>query len=141
MSNWTRIEPSAGALAKPSPHPLQLPQTCSTIPLYDCEGDLAEWITPRRLAILENGERIRVVKNRKGETKRAYLHRRSNDPTVLARPQVSPTYSFLQKLPIGARVWSFQCLGGPSDGRNLAPVELRPIFLAVLLSCLERRLR
>ena len=110
-----------------------------TIPLYCHDGELACWINSKDLRRLEDDGLIaRVVKRRKGPVTRAVLHRMPGE----ARPQMlldylGTRYSFRQFLADGHFCFRLRALGdNPREERELAPAEVRPIFLRVVLDCM-----
>ena len=110
-----------------------------TFPLYCYDGSLACWIDNKDLKRLEDGGLIsRVVKRAKGRIVRATLHRMPGEarPTML-RDYVGTKYSFRQRLADGHQCFRLRALGdNPREEHNLAPTEVRPIFLRVVLDCM-----
>jgi hypothetical protein len=112
------------------------------IPLFSCDGVRVDYITLARLAVLQELGRIaRVVAHKKGIIGRAYLTRLHSEP----RPTTIGSYAgtrngFRQRLSDGHVAYRLRALGdhpfGPES--NLAPDCTRPIFLRVLLDCMER---
>ena len=95
-------------------------------------------IDSRRLDRLEEVGRIsRVVRNRKGHVVRAFLPRMPGEarPSLL-RDYTGTKYSYQQYLADGHRCYRLRGLGeDPFAEQDLAPAEVRPIFIRVLLDC------
>jgi hypothetical protein len=110
------------------------------IPLYSYDGHLIQWIDQKRLDRLVKWGRIaRVVKHRKGHVNRATLHRMPGEPKPSQLTDyVGTKYAFREHLSDGHRCYRLRGLGNNhrADERNLAPEEVRPIFIRVLLDCL-----
>jgi hypothetical protein len=108
------------------------------IALYTADGELKERINERRLAKLEAMGRIaRVVRHRKGHINRAILVRLPGEGTpVQPADYLGTRYSSRQRLGDGHSCWRLRALGGKPSETDLAPEEVRPIFLRVLLDCL-----
>ena len=109
-----------------------------TIPLYSYEGALLQFITPERLKRLEGLGRVRaVVRRRTGQIARVMLHRLPGDPRP-CRPEdyIGTCYSFRQQFSNGRKCWRLRALGDKPSETELAPEEVRPIFLRVVLDCL-----
>jgi len=109
------------------------------IAVYSCDGELLQWMDEKRLRrLIQCGRVARVVKNRAGWIKRATLHRMPGEakPSNI-RDYLGTTYSFQQRLGDGHRCYRLRALGdNPRSERDLAPEEVRAIFLRVLLECL-----
>ena len=110
------------------------------IAVYNCDGELVQWMDEKRLRrLMECGRVARVVKNRAGRIKRATLHLMPGEskPSTL-RDYVGTKYSFVQHLKDGHRCHRLRALGdNPNqDEHDLAPEEVRPVFLRVLLGCI-----
>jgi hypothetical protein len=110
------------------------------IAVYSADGELLQWVDEKRLRRLaECGRVARVVKTRAGRIKRATLHSMPGEPRPSLLSDYKGTkYCFRQHLDDGHRCYRLRSLG---DNRNddehyLAPEEVRPIFLRVLLDCL-----
>ena len=101
---------------------------------------MSDRISLQRLSLLQSLGRIaRVVTNHKGYINRAYLLPMAGDHTPKSPfDYVGTKYSFRQHLPGGHVAYRLRCLGDRAFGSeiNLAPDEVRPIFLRVLLDCL-----
>jgi hypothetical protein len=110
------------------------------IPVYSYGGALVQWVDQKRLDQLTARGRIaRLVKTRKGRVKRAVLHHMAGEPKPTElRDYVGTKYAFRQYLKDGHRCYRLRGLGDQShaDEHNLAPAEVRPIFIRVLLDCL-----
>jgi len=79
----------------------------------------------------------------KGKIRRAVMRRRPGEPhATKLRDHVGQAYSYRQNLDDGHRPWALRPLGhrirhDQSFEYNLAPTETRPIYLRVLLDCME----
>ena len=107
------------------------------IPLYSYDGELVQVIDEKRLDRLVAMGRIkRVVRKRKGNVARAVLCRMPGEPKPSKLSDYRGTkYSFRQYLDDGHRCYRLRSLGEPGDEYDLAPEEVRPIFLQVVLDC------
>ncbi len=112
----------------------------SEIALYSYDGALLGWIDKKRLTRLSSTGRVaRVVRNRTGHIKRATLHRMPGEPRPSFITDYKGTkYCFTQPLDDGHRCYRLRALGNKprADEHDLAPEEVRPIFLRVVLDCL-----
>lgn len=110
----------------------------ANIPVYNCDGELLQWIDRTRLTRLEGLGRVaRVIRGRTGRVKRVWLHRMPGEPRPSSLSDYEGTkYSFRQHLKDGHRCYRLRSLGDRGDDHNLAPAEVRPIFLRVLMGCL-----
>mgnify|MGYP000002468538 CR=1 FL=1 len=109
------------------------------IALYNADGELIDRITERRLEKLQALGRIaRVVRHRKGHINRAMQIRLPGEGKP-ARPAdyTGTRYSFKQRLSDGHSCWRLRALGDRPSETDLAPEEVRPLFLGVLLGCLS----
>jgi hypothetical protein len=113
-----------------------------TIPLFSCDGVRVDYITLARLAVLQELGRIaRVVAHKKGIIGRAYLTRLHSEPRpTTIRNYMGTPYGFRQRLSDGHVAYRLRALGDHPFGseRDLAPDCTRPIFLRVVLDCMER---
>jgi hypothetical protein len=111
-----------------------------TIPVYSCDGVLRDRISVERLAVLQSLGRIaRVVTHRKGYINRAFLLPMPGEPkSSTLRDYVGTKYSFRQRLAGGHVAYRLRSLGDSAfaSESNLAPDEVRPIFLRVILDCM-----
>ncbi len=110
------------------------------IPLYSYDGQLIQWIDQKRLDRLVALDRIfRVVKHPKGRVARATLRHMPGEPKPSFLSDYRGTkYCLRQRLDDGHRCFRLRPLGEQhADEHNLAPDEVRPIFLRVLLDCLS----
>lgn len=101
-----------------------------SIQLYSAAGKRLDVISRRELERLDAaGHLARVVRRRDGTPTRAYLLPRDGfeSPCALSA-LMGQRYSYLERLS-DCRVWTLRRLGRGD--------ELRPIFLAVLSSCLR----
>jgi hypothetical protein len=108
------------------------------IALYTADGQLQERISEQRLQRLEKLGRIaRVVRHRKGHINRAIQIRLPGDgrPTQPA-DYLGTRYSSKQPLSDGHFCWRLRALGDKPSETDLAPDDVRPVFLQVLLDCL-----
>lgn len=107
------------------------------IPLYRYDGALVDWISPKRAERLASLGRVNLVRHKKGTLNRVILHRMPGEPAPMrVTDYMGRPYSFPQKLDDGHRCWRLKSLAGDRSETNLAPEEVRPIFLRVLLDCL-----
>ena len=116
-----------------------MPTQQRKIPLYTCDGEILQSIDSHRLERLTDlGRLSRVVRNRAGYVMRAYLRRMPDEPKPSTlRDYLGTRYSFQQRLENGLRCHRLRSLGdNPFAERELAPAEVRPIFIRVLLDCL-----
>ena len=91
------------------------------IPLYSADNELQDWITPQRAARLETLGIVRVVRHKKGHVNRCVTHRRAGDPRPTSPwAYLSRSYSYLERLDSGRRVWALRKL---RDGEGV-PVAL-----------------
>jgi hypothetical protein len=102
---------------------------------------LHDRISVERLAVLQSMGRIaRVVTHRKGYVNRAYLLPMPGEPKPSTlRDYVGTKYSFRQRLAGGHVAYRLRSLGDSAyaSESNLAPDEVRPIFLRVILDCMK----
>ena len=85
---------------------------------------------------LERAGRAKVVRHQ-GRIKRVILLRGALDPRpTTIRDYRGQAYSFEQALGDGHSCWKFRPLQGGHAESLLAPPEVRPIFLRVLLDCM-----
>ena len=112
-----------------------------TIPIFTCDGAMCDRISLERLAVLQNMGRIaRVITHRKGYIKRAYLLLMPGEPKPSTLGDYLGTkYSFRQRLAGGHVAYRLRSLGDSAfaSESNLAPDEVRPIFLRVILDCIK----
>ena len=77
------------------------------------------------------------MRHRKGTINRVILHRMPGEPAPMKNTDyMGKSYLFAQKLDDGHRCWRLKSLVGDRSETNVAPEEVRPIFLRVLLDCL-----
>ncbi len=119
-----------------------------TVPLYSYEQEFKGYIPERHALRLEAQGLAHVIRQKggaeKGRIRRVTLHRRPGDqkPSAL-RDYQGQSYSYRQELNDGHQTWALHPLGhrirrDQSCEYNLAPAEVRPIFLRVLLDCLVK---
>ena len=107
------------------------------IPFYSYDGSYLDHITVKRAARLENIGVAKVVRQKKRHINRVILLRGKDDPRpTTPRDYLGKRYSFQQHLNDGQRPWKLRPLQGGRSETDLAPEELRPIFIRVLLDCL-----
>jgi len=97
-------------------------------------------IDSRRLERLAQMGRIsRIVRTRKGQPVRAFLHRMPGEPKPSTlRDYMGTRYSSLQHLVDGHHCYRLRSLGdNPRAELDLAPESVRPIFLRVVADCLS----
>lgn len=110
------------------------------IALYNADGELIDRITERRLEKLQALGRIaRVVRHRKGPINRAIQIRLPGEGKP-ARPAdyLGTRYSVKQPLSDGHSCWRLRSLGDRQSETDLAPEEVRPVFLQVVLDCMSQ---
>ena len=106
------------------------------IPLYSHDFAVLDFIIVKRALRLEYAGLAKLVRH-KGHINRAILHRRPGDPhPTTIRQYMGTGYSFEQPLSDGHHCWKLRPLQGGRAESLLAPPELRPIFLRVVLDCL-----
>ena len=107
------------------------------IPLYRYDGALIDRISPKHAERLFDIGRAKLVRHKKGTINRVILHRMPGEPPpIRVTDYMGKRYSFRQSLESGHRCWRLKSLAGDQSETNLAPEEVRPIFLRVLLDCL-----
>jgi len=108
------------------------------IPLYSSQFALLDFIARRQALRLERDGLAKVVRHKKtGAINRVVMHRRPGDPhPTRVRDYQGQAYSFEQPLEGGHHCWRLRPLQGGRSESTLAPPELRPIFLRVVLDCL-----
>jgi len=111
------------------------------IALYNADGELIDRINARRLERLQALGRIaRVVHHRKGHINRAIQVRLSGEGRPMQPGDYLGTrYSSRQRLDQGRLCWRLRALGDTPSDTDLAPAEVRPVFLRVLLDCLSSK--
>ncbi len=110
------------------------------IPVYTCDGELIQFMDEKRvLRLVEFGRVARVVKNRAGHIKRATLHLMPGEPKPSTlRDYIGTKYSSVQPLSDGHRCYRLRSLGdNPREELDLAPEDVRPIFLRVVTDCMS----
>jgi hypothetical protein len=102
-----------------------------------CKPSYLDHITVKRAARLKKNGRARIVRHKKGHVNRVILYRLPGDPKpTTLRDYQGKAYSFEQSLDDGHHAWKLRPLQGGRSEVNLAPEDLRPIFLRVLADCL-----
>jgi len=95
------------------------------IPLYSSDGELIDWIGPRRTQRLMAAELVTVVRTRKRDIRRLVLRRGADDPTPNSiADYIGTRYIFRERLDSGRFVWALRRLG-KND-------ELRPLFASAV---------
>jgi hypothetical protein len=121
---------------------LKTAKQSETIPLFSCDGVRVDRISLARLAVLQELGRIsRLVTHRKGYINGAFLTRLHSEPRPTTLGSYAGTrYGFRQRLSDGHVAYRLRALGDHPFGSeyDLAPDSTRPIFLRVLLDCMER---
>jgi hypothetical protein len=121
---------------------LKTAKQSETIPLFSCDGVRVDRISLARLAVLQELGRIsRLVTHRKGYINGAFLTRLNSEPRpTTIRNYMGTPYGFRQRLSDGHVTFRLRALGDHPFGseRDLAPNCTRPIFLRVLLDCLQK---
>ncbi len=108
------------------------------IPLYRYDGALIDWISPKQAERLFNVGRAKLVRHNKGAINRVVLHRMPGETAPMRiADYLGKRYSYRQHLNDGHRCWRLKPLGDDRSETNLAPEELRPLFLGVLRSCMS----
>jgi hypothetical protein len=112
-----------------------------TIPIFTCDGAMCDRISLQRLGVLQSMGRIaRVVTHPKGYINRAVLLPMPGEPKPsMLRDYAGTKYSFRQRLAGGHVAYRLRALGDSAfeSESNLAPDEVRPIFLRVILDCMK----
>ena len=110
----------------------------SLIPLYSYDGAFVDHVTVRRATRMEAVGHVKIVRHRKGLINRAILLRTEDDPRPIApRDFQGMAYSFRQRLTDGRRAWKLRPLQGGRSDTNLAPRELRSVFMGVVRDCMR----
>jgi hypothetical protein len=110
-----------------------------TVPLYSYSGALLKWTSEQHIQRLERlGLLARVVRHKKGAINRAVMLRRADEPMPSKLTDyVGTSYSHRQQLRDGHKCWRLRSLTGTQSEVNLAPEELRPIFVQVVTDCMR----
>ena len=108
------------------------------VPLYSSQLALLDFIGRRQALRLERDGLAKVIRHKKnGTMNRVVMHRRDGDPhPTTIRNYQGQAYSFEQPLDDGHHCWKLRPLQGGRSESTLAPPELRPIFLQVVLDCM-----
>lgn len=114
-----------------------------TVPLYSYEQEFQGYVPERYALKLERDGIAKLVRHKKGSINRVIQHRRPGDPRPTAlRDHMGKAYSWEQRLDDGHQPWALRPLVGhvarndQNHEYHLAPANLRPIFVRVLLDCL-----
>ena len=106
------------------------------VPLYASDFSFIDFINQSRALRLERAGLAKVVRH-KGHLNRVVFYRRPSDPRpITIRDYRGQSYSFEQALSDGHFCWKFRPLQGGHAESLLAPLEVRPIFMAVVLDCM-----
>lgn len=109
------------------------------IALYSCDGELVQMIDSARLdRLLVMGRVRKTVYRRTGQPVRAFLFRMPGEPKpTMLREYLGTKYSWQQHLDDGYRCFRLRGLGDrPYAEVDLAPPDVRSIFLRVVTDCL-----
>ncbi len=116
-----------------------------TVPLYAFDESYEGLISERHALKLEHDGLAKIIRRRKGRIARAIMRKRPGDPErTRPRDYAGRHYAFEHHLDDGIRPWALKPLTGKVNfqDRNmeyhLAPADLRPVFIRVLLDCLVR---
>ena len=116
-----------------------------TVPLYSHDLSFEAFVPEREALKLERGGLAKLVRKRNGCVARAIKHKRPGDPDPMKpRDYLGKNYSFNHHLEDGHRPWTLKPLTGKINPRDnnieyhLAPSNLRPIFVRVLLDCVVK---
>ena len=112
-----------------------------SIPLYSFDFRLLDFIGRRYALRLEHDGMAKIVRHKKGTINRLVLHRCDCDPRrpTLIRDYQGQAYSFRQSLGDGHDCWKLRPLQGGNSESTLAPPDMRPIFMRVVLDCMAVR--
>ncbi len=132
----------AGTLTHPNTTEIRM-----TVPLYSYEQEFQGYIPERYALKLESNGVAQLVRQKggvhKGAIRRVVMHRRPGDPKpTTLRDHMGRAYSWEQPLDDGHQPWALRPLVGhvarndQNHEYHLAPANLRPIFIGVLLDCL-----
>jgi hypothetical protein len=107
-----------------------------TVPLYSYSGALLKWTSEQHIQRLER-TLVACGANKKGSINRAVMLRRADKPLPSKLSDyVGTSYSHRQQLRDGHKCWRLRSLTGTRSETNLAPEELRPIFVQVVTDCM-----
>jgi hypothetical protein len=111
------------------------------IAVYSCDGALVQWIDAKRAARLIASDSVARVARRRHPERivRVTLRQRPGEsrPSFLT-DYCGTKYSFRQHLKDGHYCFRLRPLGDdPREERDLAPDEVRPIFLRVVQDCMR----
>ena len=107
------------------------------VPIYSSDFALLDSISDKRALQLEESGRAKLVRH-KGRINRVILYRRPDDPhQTTVRDYQGKSYSFDQTLADGRHCWKLRPLQGGRSDSTLAPPEVRPLFLRVVLDCMS----
>ena len=109
------------------------------VPLYDLDGCIEKILSIKAVELLEAGERVTLVRNRKGLVMRAYRRRVDKRTNLTIAPYLGTSYSYEEHLYSGHRCSDLSRIGRQADGDNdkyYAPDWARPFFVQVIADCL-----
>ena len=107
-----------------------------SIPLYSYEFALLDFINEKRALRLENSG-LAQVGAPQGASQPGSPESPPGDPhPTTVRQYMGTGYSFEQPLSDGHHCWKLRPLQGGHAESLLAPPEVRPIFMRVLLDCM-----
>jgi hypothetical protein len=108
------------------------------IPLYRYDGALIDFISPKCAEKLFDAGRAKLARHKKGAINRVILHRMPGEPAPMrVADYLGKRYSYQQHLDGGHRCWTLKSFSGDRSESDLAPDELRPLFLNVQRGCME----
>ena len=107
----------------------------SYVPTYNVEGKrLRRDRTLASIQALLAVSLVSVVRDRKGNIKRAIMHYGTGKPAVLKTAYLGTRYSYREALRDGHSCYNLRKLGG-NDPKG--DDYLRPIFMNVMMSCMS----
>ena len=107
------------------------------VPLYASDLSLLDLISDKRALRLESRGLAKVVRH-KGHINRVIFYRGPDDPRpTTVRDYQGTAYSLEQPLDDGHHCWKLRPLQGGRSESTLAPPEVRPIFMRVVLGCMK----
>jgi hypothetical protein len=108
------------------------------IPLHCYDGALIGFISLKRSEKLFDAGRAKLVRHKTGTINRVILHPMPDEAAPMrVADYLGKHYSYQQHLDSGHRCWPLKSLSGDRSGTDLAPAELRPLFLSALRGCPE----
>jgi hypothetical protein len=107
-----------------------------SVPLYSCDNELLDRISLASALRRERVGHARLVRTRKGIVARAHLLRRGTDPKASKVADYMGQRYSARQLEVGRGCWRLRPLQGGRSESLLAPDDMKPVFVAVLLECL-----